>query len=148
MHKSAYNEIAGSAHAPYGARWHKRSTRPPVNLHNSHLISTAKFSLERSSVMSPNVNIELDQQVAYGLERNRVRVVRRWQLDSLVGKLLTYIDATYNDPEQRKAHKDIVKQSCYNWFMDVHSDYLEDGVSYEEALEEVFAHNGGQQRAK
>lgn len=33
----------------------------------------------------------------------------------LVGKLLTYIDATYADPEQRKAHKDIVKELVYNY---------------------------------
>lgn len=58
-------------------------------------------------------------EVEYGLEKNRLRVVRRWQLDNLVGRLLTYIDATYTDPAQRRAHKDIVKQSVYNWFVDV-----------------------------
>lgn len=33
----------------------------------------------------------------------------------LVGKLLTYIDATYTDQEQRKAHKDLVKESVHGW---------------------------------
>lgn len=33
----------------------------------------------------------------------------------LVGKLLTYVDATYADPEQRKAHKDIVKELVYGY---------------------------------
>lgn len=33
----------------------------------------------------------------------------------LVGKLLTYIDATYTDKEQRQAHKDIVKDLVYGY---------------------------------
>ena len=37
----------------------------------------------------------------------------------LVGKLLTYIDATYTDPEQRKAHKDIVKDLVYGYCQDM-----------------------------
>lgn len=34
---------------------------------------------------------------------------------NLLGQLLTYVDATYTDQEQRKAHKDIVKQIVYGW---------------------------------
>lgn len=37
----------------------------------------------------------------------------------LVGKLLTYIDATYTDVEQRKAHKDLVKDLVYGYFSDL-----------------------------
>lgn len=33
----------------------------------------------------------------------------------LVGKLLTYIDATYTDKEQRQAHKDIIKDLVYGY---------------------------------
>lgn len=33
----------------------------------------------------------------------------------LQGQLLTYIDATFSDPEQRKAHKDILKSNLYAW---------------------------------
>ncbi len=69
---------------------------------------------------------ELDREVNYGMERNRLRVLRRWQVDTLVGKLLTYIEATFNDPQQRKAHKDIVKQLVYNWFMDTKIDGIGD----------------------
>lgn len=36
-------------------------------------------------------------------------------VQNLVGKLLTYIDATYSDHEQRKAHKDIVRNTVYEW---------------------------------
>lgn len=32
---------------------------------------------------------------------------------TLEGKLLTYIDATFTDPEQRKAHKDIIRQTLH-----------------------------------
>lgn len=37
----------------------------------------------------------------------------------LVGKLLTYIDATYTDVEQRKAHKDLVKDLVYGFTQDL-----------------------------
>lgn len=37
----------------------------------------------------------------------------------LVGKLLTYIDATYTDKEQREAHKDIVKNLVYDYCNDL-----------------------------
>lgn len=37
----------------------------------------------------------------------------------LVGKLLTYIDATYTDKEQREAHKDIVKGLVYGYCQDL-----------------------------
>ena len=69
---------------------------------------------------------ELDREVSYGMERNRLRVIRRYQLDNLVGRLLTYVEATYSDPQQRKAHKDIVKQLVYNWFMDVRIEGIGD----------------------
>lgn len=34
---------------------------------------------------------------------------------NLLGKMLTYVDATYSDAEQRKAHKDIVRDMIYAW---------------------------------
>lgn len=37
----------------------------------------------------------------------------------LIGKLLTYVDATFTDQEQRKAHKDIVRQIVQNWRQDI-----------------------------
>lgn len=37
----------------------------------------------------------------------------------LVGKLLTYIDATYTDKEQREAHKNIVKDLVYAYCQDL-----------------------------
>lgn len=38
---------------------------------------------------------------------------------SILGKLLTYVDATYIDVEQRKAHKDLIKQTLWDWERDL-----------------------------
>jgi len=37
-------------------------------------------------------------------------------LENLTGKLLTYIDATYQDREQRNAHKSIIRVILRNWY--------------------------------
>lgn len=42
-------------------------------------------------------------------------ILEHHDVSNLVGQLLTYIDATFTDPEQRKAHKDIVKEKVYSW---------------------------------
>lgn len=46
-------------------------------------------------------------------------VILREDTNDLVGKLLTYVDATFTDPKQREAQKSIVKQTVYNWFYDL-----------------------------
>lgn len=46
-------------------------------------------------------------------------VIRYNDIEQIVGRLLTYVDATYSDTEQRKAHKDIVKQLVYDWSNDL-----------------------------
>lgn len=43
-------------------------------------------------------------------------IVSGHDIDNLVGKLLTYIDATYSDKDQRNAHKDIARQTVWDWF--------------------------------
>ena len=37
-------------------------------------------------------------------------------ISSLTGQLLTYVDATYSDKEQREAHKSLVKKVLRNWY--------------------------------
>lgn len=73
----------------------------PTNMNSAHLIAARCYSPEQSSdVPSGDVNATI------------------WDYNDesrLVGKLLTYIDATYTDPEQRKAHKDIVKELVYGY---------------------------------
>ena len=51
--------------------------------------------------------------------------VKKIQIDyrdfyPLVGRLLTLVDATYTDKEQRKAQKDVVKPILYNWIHDLY----------------------------
>lgn len=38
---------------------------------------------------------------------------------NLKGRLLTLVDATFQDPQQRKAFKDLVWQSLKGWFDDI-----------------------------
>lgn len=40
------------------------------------------------------------------------------QIGNLVGRLLTLVDATFTDLEQRKAFKDMVSQTVYRWNSD------------------------------
>ena len=49
---------------------------------------------------------------------NGIVISRDLELSVLVGKLLTYIDATYTDLDQRKAHKRILKETVYTWYYD------------------------------
>lgn len=41
------------------------------------------------------------------------------ELYNLKGRLLTLIDATYTDPQQRKAQKNVVWQALQTWFHDI-----------------------------
>lgn len=53
------------------------------------------------------------------------------ELYNLKGRLLTLIDATYTDPEQRKAQKDLVWQALKSWMDDIaHSGQDADLVSH------------------
>lgn len=49
----------------------------------------------------------------------------------LVGKLLTYVDATFTDLEQRKAHKDIVKDIVYSFCQDVRTRGIQTVDAYQ-----------------
>ena len=41
---------------------------------------------------------------------------------NLKGRLLTLVDATFTDPQQRKAHKDMVWDTLRRWIEDVERD--------------------------
>ena len=38
-------------------------------------------------------------------------------VSELEGKLLTHIDATFSDVQQRKAQKDIIRQMVWDWIL-------------------------------
>ena len=54
------------------------------------------------------------ENVASGLSYESV-LVNHGDLDSLVGQLMQYIEATYSDKEQREAHKRICKTMTREW---------------------------------
>lgn len=74
----------------------------PDGFDQIHLIGARVYEAEGAPAGMPSGDYN-----ACILEHNDV--------SSLVGQLLTYIDATFTDPEQRKAHKDIVKEKVYGW---------------------------------
>lgn len=41
------------------------------------------------------------------------------EFDNLVGRLLTLADATFTDPTQRKAFKDLIRQHIKEWVQDI-----------------------------
>lgn len=41
------------------------------------------------------------------------------EFDNLVGRLLTLADATFTDPAQRKAFKDLIRQHVKEWVQDI-----------------------------
>lgn len=40
--------------------------------------------------------------------------------DHIIGRLLTVVDATFSDPQQRKAQKDLVKREVRDWMDDLY----------------------------
>ena len=43
--------------------------------------------------------------------------LKTYDVCELEGQLLTFIDATFSDPQQRKAQKDIIRQMVWNWVL-------------------------------
>ena len=47
-------------------------------------------------------------------------LVDHQDLDSLIGRLMQYIEATYQDKEQREAQKGLVKGLCREWLTHIY----------------------------
>lgn len=62
-------------------------------------------------------------------------IVEHYDIDNLVGKLLTYVDATYSDPMQRSAHKDLIRQSVWDWYKH-HSKNGEKTIEFAQKFDE------------
>lgn len=43
--------------------------------------------------------------------------LKTYDISELEGKLLTHIDATFSDVQQRKAQKDIIRSLIWNWIL-------------------------------
>lgn len=82
-----------------------------------------------------------DYEPRIGESQNALRVIRKWQVQDLVGKLLTYVDATYSDKEQRDAHKDLVRHHVYKWFdSECWNEELEKAA--QKGIDEAFPQDG------
>lgn len=65
-----------------------------------------------------------DGQVKKGLVMSKISegyskfgtIIDFEDINSLLGQLLTYVDATYSDLEQRNAHKSVVKKLVCDWY--------------------------------
>lgn len=79
----------------------------PDGFHNMRLIGARVY--EGDPDKAKDSNFELP-----GGDHNTLVVDTR-DFSSLLGKLLTYVDATFSDQEQRKAHKDIVKNILWDF---------------------------------
>lgn len=51
-------------------------------------------------------------------------VIKHTDIDHIVGKLLTHIDATFADQDQRKAQKDVVKNIVYPWSQELFNNAI------------------------
>lgn len=49
-------------------------------------------------------------------------IVRYEQINVLVGRLLTLVDSMFADPKQRKAAKDLFRQTAWDWYTGQTSD--------------------------
>ncbi len=47
-----------------------------------------------------------------------VYVHRSWAIGNLEGQILTFIDASFTDPVQRKAIKDLISPAIWRWASD------------------------------
>ena len=83
----------------------------PDGFDRAHLVSAVCYDPSAGGTTNDRLNPPSDDFYAtiwdYG------------DVNTLVGKLLTYIDATYTDTEQRKAHKDLVKDLVYGYAQDL-----------------------------
>jgi hypothetical protein len=83
----------------------------PSHISKAHLISAVAYHPK-----------EYKPKSGYDFPGEDNQVATIWNFadeNRLVGKLLTYIDATYSDKEQREAHKNIVKDVVYGYCQDL-----------------------------
>lgn len=101
---------------------------------------TVEFFDTNPEAIAPGVNTDVEVKVSVN---GRLIVVKRgdekaglsyderyglnWsEFDNLVGRLLTLADATFADPIQRKAFKDLLRQHVKEWVTDCIMDAASD----------------------
>lgn len=69
------------------------------------------------TVLLASARVYQNEQLVKGLpggDSNAV-ILSGKDFNDIIGRILTYVDATFTDQEQRKAHKDIVKKLIWDW---------------------------------
>lgn len=79
----------------------------PDGFANMHMIG--------ARVYEGDPNKAKDSAFALPAGDHNTLILESRDFSNLLGKLLTYIDATFSDQEQRKAHKDIVKNILWDF---------------------------------
>lgn len=72
----------------------------------------------RTIEISPNgklINVVIDDPNAEAKCGTELYGVNWSEFDQITGRILTLCDATFSDPEQRKAFKDMVRQNIKEW---------------------------------
>jgi hypothetical protein len=64
--------------------------------------------------------------------------INQWQMDNLVGRVLTHIEAMNLPENVLKANKDLVKQSLWGWYGDVQENSL---TSYQGCIAPIRVHD-------
>ena len=76
-----------------------------------------KYLSKPKDIEEERINIELANGFMTSMDSvttGRV-LIDHSHLSNLIGQLMQYIEATYQDKEQREAHKGIVKNICREW---------------------------------
>jgi hypothetical protein len=85
-----------------------------------------KFDVSPNGKLVTVTNMKLEERadaVPGGSERYAVN----WtEFDGLMGRMLTIVDASFPDPEQRKAVKGLVRNSIKDWVRDIAEAALAD----------------------
>ena len=77
---------------------------------------------EECSEESPFENVQLSSGFVTSGANIRIQksLVDHGDLDNLIGQLMNYVEATYQDKEQRDAHKRLVKRVCREWLQHIY----------------------------
>lgn len=75
-----------------------------------------RVSLNGKLISVSSTDPAASEKLAHGRELYGVNWV---EFDNLVGRLLTLADATFTDPTQRKAYKDLTRQHVKEWVQDI-----------------------------
>lgn len=94
----------------------------PDGFGNMHLIGARVYEAPNLKDIGANIPADGDSNAI---------IVDYRDFQNLLGKLLTYVDATYTDPEQRKAHKDIIKNNLWGWEKDLRQRGIQTNDSHD-----------------